>query len=166
MSKTILLLISLVITSTSWGQDSLRAVLELYNSKSVPYISVSELRMHQVNGEVVILDAREREEYEVSHIQGARFVGYQNFSAEGILDANMDLDAPLVVYCTLGIRSETIGEKLQKLGFTQVHNLYGGIIAWKNKAYPVIDPEGNETEKVHTNSRFWGHWLENGEKVY
>jgi 3-mercaptopyruvate sulfurtransferase SseA len=66
----------------------------------------------------------------------------------------------------VGIRSETISEKLKKAGYTDVHNLYGGIFEWKNKDYPVVDSEGKETENVHAYSKVWGKWLNKGVKVY
>ena len=66
----------------------------------------------------------------------------------------------------MGIRSEQIGEKLKKAGFTNVKNLYGGIFEWKNKDYPVIDTTGNETEKVHTFSKMWSKYLHAGKPVY
>ena len=46
---------------------------------------------------------------------------------------------PTIVYCTIGARSETIGEKLKKNGFTNVYNLYGGIFEWKNADFKVLN---------------------------
>jgi 3-mercaptopyruvate sulfurtransferase SseA len=77
-----------------------------------------------------------------------------------------DLSTPIVVYCSLGVRSENISEKLNAAGFTDVRNLYGGIFEWKNKHNPVFDSEEIETEKVHTYSKNWSKWLTNGEKIY
>lgn len=146
------------------SQNSLEDLLKKYNSADVSYISVEELRMHQLNDEVTILDAREKEEFEVSHIKNAKFVGFKDFDAFNV--AKLPKDSPVVVYCSLGIRSEKIGEKLQNLGFDKVYNLYGGIFEWKNANFPVINAEGNETEKVHAFSKTWGKWLKNAEKVY
>ena len=39
----------------------------------------------------------------------------------------------IIVYCSIGVRSEDIGEKLKELGYTKILNLYGGIFDWKNK---------------------------------
>jgi len=71
-----------------------------------------------------------------------------------------------VVYCSLGIRSETIAHKLIKKGYTNVYNLYGGIFEWKNNDFVVLDTEGSETEKVHAFNKNWGKWLTKGKKVY
>jgi rhodanese-related sulfurtransferase len=149
-----------------YAQDSLQELLNIYNTRSVPYISVEELRMAQTKGDVKLLDARERSEYEISKIEGATYVGYSEFSSEELMKNIPVTDELIVVYCSLGIRSEEIGEKLKKVGYTNVRNLYGGIFEWKNKDYPVLDSKGIETEKVHPYSRAWGKWLLKGEKVY
>ena len=166
MKNSIAYILLFFISSTSVAQKSLDRVLHIFNSESIPYISVEELRMHQLRGELAILDSREIEEYEVSHIPSARYVGYIRFSSKAISSSIPDKDTPIVVYCSVGIRSETISEKLKKAGYTNIHNLYGGIFEWKNKGYPVIDPDGKETENVHAYSRVWGKWLNSGVKVY
>ncbi|AVI51041.1 rhodanese-like domain-containing protein [Pukyongia salina] len=150
----------------SSAQESLQQLLNTYNTRSIPYISVEELRMLQLNDEVYILDAREFEEYEVSRIPGGLFIGFSDFSSEMITEKIPDSDRTIVVYCSLGIRSEEIGEKLRKAGYSNIRNLYGGIFEWKNNGYPIVDSEGNETEKVHSFSKAWSKWLTNGEKVY
>jgi len=150
----------------SYAQDSLQDLLNIYNTRSIPYISVEELRMIQTNGNVTILDTRERAEYEVSQIEGARYIGFSEFSIKDISEEIPVSDDLIVVYCSLGIRSEKIGEKLKKAGYTNVRNLYGGIFEWKNKNYPVLDSEGTETENVHAYSRAWAKWLNKGTKVF
>ena len=75
-------------------------------------------------------------------------------------------DAILVVYCSVGYRSEKIGEKLKALGFSKVYNLYGGIFEWSNRGYPLVDQKEQPTTKVHAFNKDWGRWLEQGTKVY
>ena len=150
----------------SYAQDSLLQLLNTYNTRSIPYISVEELRMLQLNDVVYILDAREFEEFKVSRLNGALYVGFSDFSSELITEKITDSDRTIVVYCSVGIRSEKIGEKLRKAGYKNIRNLYGGIFEWKNKGFPIVDSEGNETEKVHSFSKAWSKWLTNGEKVY
>lgn len=110
-----------------------------------------------------ILDTRELEEYQVSHLKDAIWVGYDTFTLESV--AEIDKDKPVLVYCTVGARSQEIGKKLQDAGFTQVYNLYGGIIHWANELKP-LESEGIPTSNVHTYSRTWGIWLQKGQKVY
>ena len=156
----------LLIVVTSYSQKNLDAVLKKYNKNDVPYISVTELRMLQSKGNVVIIDSREQKEFDVSHISSALFVGYDHFSIENFSKNAIDKETPIVVYCTLGIRSETVADKLIKAGYSNIKNLYGGICEWKNKGYKVLDSTNIETEHVHTFSKQWSKWLVKGTKIY
>lgn len=156
----------LFVIANGTAQKTLDALLNQYNTRSIPYISIAELRMRMATSDITVLDTREYEEFAVSHLPKAQYVGYSNFSSEEILTSIPNKDHPIVVYCSLGIRSEEIGEKLKKAGYTNVKNLYGGIFEWKNKNYPVLDMDGNESENVHTCSKAWSKWLTNGNKVY
>lgn len=130
-------------------------------SFTVPVMGVDELQERQ--SEVVVLDAREREEYEVSHIPGARFLGYNKFKPKQLKD--IPKDSPIVLYCSVGYRSEKIGERLQKMGYTNVHNLYGSIFEWANQDYPLEDANGEATKKIHTYNQKWSQWVEDGELI-
>ena len=72
----------------------------------------------------------------------------------------------IVVYCSLGIRSETIGETLKASGYTNIKNLYGGIFEWKNKNFKVYNNKQIETDSIHAFSKTWSKWLKNGIKYY
>lgn len=146
------------------AQESLDDLLKKYNDNGVPYISVEELAMPKT--EAIIFDSREPKEYKVSHLKDAVCVGYDKFDINSIQKNYPNKNDKIVVYCSLGIRSETIGKKLKKAGYTNVYNLYGGIFEWKNKKFTVIDSEEKETEKVHIYSKDWSKWLEKGEKVH
>lgn len=158
-------LLLFVVANTS-AQKTLDALLNQYNTRSIPYISVTELKMQLIGDKTIVLDAREIEEYEVSHLPAAIFVGYSTFSIDEVSASIQNKDQPIVVYCSLGIRSEVIGEKLKKAGYSNVKNLYGGIFEWKNKDYTVLDSNGEESENVHACSKAWSKWLTNGTKVY
>lgn len=110
-----------------------------------------------------VLDTREKAEFEVSHLQGANWVGYDTFSLEKV--KGLDKNQPVLVYCTVGARSQDIGKKLREAGFKQVYNLYGGIIHWSNESKPLFK-DSLPTKQVHTYNRAWGVWLTSGEKVY
>lgn len=143
------------------SQRTIEKTLEKFNKKSVPYISVEEL---QTKKNTTILDSREIEEFTISHLKNAIWVGYKDFD---ITTLNIkDKNTPIVVYCSIGVRSENIGEKLVANGFTNVKNLYGGIFKWVEKDFPIVDSEGNNTKKVHAFSKHWGKLLTKGEKIY
>jgi rhodanese-related sulfurtransferase len=118
---------------------------------------ISNLKYYQV------LDTREKEEFETSHLQNAKWVGYETFELKNI--QNLDKNKPVLVYCTVGARSQDIGQRLKDAGFKQVYNLYGGIIHWSNEKKPLFK-DNLPTKKVHTYNRVWSVWLNNGEKVF
>ena len=55
---------------------------------------------------------------------------------------------------------------INKAGYTNVFNLYGGIFEWKNNDFQVVDTLGKSTEKVHAFNKSWEKWLKKVEKVY
>ena len=93
------------------AQESLSELLRKYNNESVPYISVQELAMPKTDA--FLLDARELREYEVSHLKDAIHVGYDEFNLTNITKKLNNKDQMIVVYCSLGIRSEDIAEQLK-----------------------------------------------------
>ena len=105
----------------------------------------------------ILLDAREPDEYAVSHLQGARNVGFEDFDLDSLAD--LDRDAHIVVYCSVGYRSEKIGEKLQKAGFRNVINLWGGIFDWANQQLPLVNQAEEKVTSVHPYDKNWGKWL-------
>ena len=156
-----LVLISLLmgsLTGCSQPENFNQMVLEV-TDQTIPFTYVKELQDH----EVLMLDARDEAEFEVSHIKGAKRIGYTDFD-QSILNG-VSKDSEIVVYCSVGYRSEKIAEKIQDLGYTNVRNLFGGIFAWKNAGYEVVNRKG-VTEKVHAYNEDWGRWLFEGEKVY
>jgi rhodanese-related sulfurtransferase len=126
-------------------------------SFSVKTISPNDVKRQS---DILILDARERSEYDVSHLPNAVFVGYNNFEKK-TLDS-IAKDRPIVIYCSIGYRSEKIGEKLQKQGFSKVYNLYGSIFEWVNQGNLVVDKNNQPTKKVHTYNKAWSRWVEEG----
>ena len=161
--RRIFTLLFVLISPLMFGQD-LQEVLDQYNDHSIPYISAPE--MVSLSPEVWILDARESEEFEVSHIPNAHYIGFKDFSEETVIDLITDTNATIVVYCSVGVRSEKIAKRLQKMGFQNVKNLYGGIFEWANNDYPLESAEGASTNKIHAYSKQWGRFLLKGEKVY
>ncbi len=140
---------------------SYSAMLKALLSHNVKEIGVKEARNDST---AVFLDAREKKEYDVSHLKNATWVGYDDFNMNRV--KGISKDKKIIVYCAVGYRSEKITEKLTKAGYANVINVVGGIFEWKNLGYPVVDNTGKETEKIHAYSKTWGIWLNSGEKVY
>jgi rhodanese-related sulfurtransferase len=119
----------------------------------VPVISCQQLRKLQVNGrqKLAILDARSKKAFNISHIEEARRVGFDDFSSEKVWF--VDKNTIVVIYCSLGEKSEKIALELQKMGFNNIQNLYGSIIEWVNQDLPVVDKKGEATKKVYLMSK-------------
>jgi rhodanese-related sulfurtransferase len=133
---------------------------QLYKN-TVPTINCTELKNQN---KVVLLDTRAKREYEVSHLPNARWVGYEAFDLASVKD--LPKSTPIVVYCSVGYRSERIGEKLLAAGYNNVRNLYGSLFEWVNEGNTVVDIHNQPTTYVHAYSKSWGIWLNKGQKVY
>lgn len=159
------LLLSLLLLACKQPSDTAYNLMlrQLYNHR-VDTISAAQVQQKLEQGIVpLLLDTRSKSEYQVSHLPGARYIGYADFDLSELKD--VPSDTALVVYCAVGYRSEKIGEQLQAAGYTNVQNLHGGLFAWVNEGLPVYDSLG-QTEKVHAYTRIWGIWLHDGDKVY
>ena len=163
MKKLFFYIISIGLTGSSWAQSDMDLLLKEHNTRSVPYISVDQLKESPAN--YLILDTRKREEYDVSHIPGAIWVS-EKMNDSIYAFAKAQKDKPIVVYCSVGIRSEDFGESLQKNGFTNVHNLYGSIFSWKDKGFTLENKKSITTDSVHTYDKYWAKYLKTGIKVY
>ena len=157
------ILLVFLLANSLLAQNKMDKAIKKWNKESVPYIQVEELEKLD---DVLLLDTRKVEEFSVSHIKNALWVGHKEFELDSINERIEDKDKKIVVYCSIGVRSEDIGEKLLDAGYSNVQNLYGGIFEWKNKGYTVYDIEENETEKIHAFNKHWGKLLKNGDKVF
>lgn len=164
--KNTLTILTLFLLGTCFAQNRVRSseynkMLENLLSHNVTEVSVMQLTSD--TNKVIFLDARERKEYNVSHLKDAIWVGYDTFSMSEV--KKIDKNAKIIVYCSVGYRSEKITKRLSKKGFVDVKNLYGGIFEWKNQGNKVYQG-AEETEEVHAYDRNWGKWLNKGVKIY
>ncbi|MFC0264645.1 rhodanese-like domain-containing protein [Fontibacter flavus] len=159
---TILLFISLIQFSCETDAQSLafKSLLNGIYDNDFPLVYPEQ---QNILNQALFLDTREREEFEVSHLAGAKWVGYETFDIKSLDD--IPKEQKIVVYCSIGARSQDIGKKLKDAGFKEVYNLYGGIFHWVNEDHKVFVGDVH-TEKVHAFDRKWGVWLRKGQKVY
>lgn len=106
----------------------------------------------------LLLDARTREEYEVSHLKGAQLArgGFENF----IKQSKNNFSTPIVVYCSVGYRSCQIARKLQSMGYQKVFNLNGSIFQWVNENR-LVYRNNRPVNTVHPYQKFWQYLLLN-----
>lgn len=162
MKKYILFLIVVLGFLSFFAQNpkGFDAMCNGYIEGTVPLATPKQVNRIKGVSEVIFLDARETKEYNVSHIEGALKVGYNDFNLSSV--KFLDKEKPVYVYCSIGYRSEKVGEQLQKAGFKKVYNVYGGIFNWANAGYRLVDKNGKETTKVHGYSNSWSQWLNTG----
>ena len=99
-------------------------------------ISVQELKdMMDHNVEFQLIDVREPFEYEVSNLNGV------NIPLSGVVieSDKISRDIPVVIHCRSGKRSAQAIMLLEQEGFTNLSNLQGGILAWKEAFDPEMD---------------------------
>ena len=100
-------------------------------------VSVDDVKTRIDRGEnLVLLDVREESEYARDHLPGAIHLG------KGVIERDIEqrvpqLDTPLVLYCGGGYRSALAADNLQKMGYTNVLSMDGGIREWREKHLPL-----------------------------
>jgi rhodanese-related sulfurtransferase len=93
-------------------------------------------RKREANEKFHFIDVREDHEWNQSHAAGAQHLG------RGIIERDIEKHVPdktaeIVLYCGGGFRSALSADNLQKMGYTNVYSMAGGIRAWKEADYPM-----------------------------
>ena len=104
----------------------------------IAFLSMEELRerTRAGDGELVVLDVREREAYDAGHIPGARHV------PRGQLELRIDQTLPdptvrIVTCCEFGKISTLAADTLRTMGYARAVALDGGMKGWRDAGYPV-----------------------------
>jgi len=98
---------------------------------------VDEVKQRLDRGDkFLLIDVREESEFAKDHLPGAIHLG------KGIIERDIesrvpDLNTPLVLYCGGGFRSAISADNLQKMGYTNVLSMDGGIRDWREKGFPL-----------------------------
>ena len=98
-------------------------------------VSPAEASKQQAAG-AVLIDVRETEEFAQGRAQGAVHL------SKGVLELRIeevipDTSTPIVCYCGGGSRSALAADNLQKMGYTNVASMAGGLKAWKIQGLPI-----------------------------
>jgi len=109
---------------------------------SSPQVNEAMAHQHEAgreNQEIVLVDVREKHEWNEGHIPGAVHVprGYLELQVE---EAVPDKDKTVVLYCAGGVRSLMAGATLQQMGYKNVVSMAGGFGAWKGNGYSFVQP--------------------------
>jgi len=121
------------------GKQHAPRFLALVNDvkKQVRETNVDEIKKRLDRGDkFVLIDVREESEYAKDHLPGAKHLG------KGIIERDIEAAVPdtsteIVLYCGGGFRSALAAANLQKMGYTNVLSMDGGIRDWRDKKYPL-----------------------------
>ena len=109
-------------------------------------LSPAEAQEKVAKGEAVMIDVREESGWREAHVRGAKHLSRGVIELE-IEDEIPDTSQPIICYCGGGSRSALVTDSLQKMGYTNVHFLAGGLRAWKEAGLPVDSGIPSEAEK-------------------
>jgi rhodanese-related sulfurtransferase len=95
-------------------------------------------RMEQ-GDKFILVDVREESEFAKDHLPAAIHLG------KGVIERDIearvpDLSAEMILYCGGGFRSALAADNLQKMGYTNVISMDGGIRDWREKGFPLTKP--------------------------
>jgi rhodanese-related sulfurtransferase len=119
-------------------QHSARFLQIVEDAKTrVREVSIDDIKARFDRGDkFVLVDVREESEYAKDHLPAAIHLG------KGIIERDIEervpeLNTPLVLYCGGGYRSALAADNLQKMGYTNVLSMDGGIRGWREKHFPL-----------------------------
>src|SRR6516165_687663 len=101
----------------------------------------------------LLIDVRTHEEYEVSHLPGAIWAETPSQIASAVRAASDQ--KPVVLYCSVGVRSSRAAAKLMESRRGNVFNLQGSIFQWANEGRPLLAND-RDVHVVHPYSERWG----------
>ena len=99
-----------------------------------PNVDVATVHALQGRADVLVLDVREQSEYDAGHIPGVKLIPMGTVANR--LN-EIPKDNPVIVTCHSGNRSGQVTDYLRQQGYTNVHNMTGGINAWQQAGYAV-----------------------------
>ena len=100
-------------------------------------ISAQELVSLVNTAEAVVLDVRDKKEYDDGHIVDSINIPYSSLESR-IEELNKFKDKPIVIACKMGQHSGAAGTVLKKKGFENVSRLRGGVAEWRGANMPVV----------------------------
>lgn len=107
--------------------------------KQIRETTVDEVKVRLDRGEkLCLVDVREESEWAKDHLPGAIHLG------KGVIERDIEIRLPddsveIILYCGGGFRSALAAENLQRMGYSNVLSMDGGIRHWRAKGYPLIE---------------------------
>jgi rhodanese-related sulfurtransferase len=103
----------------------------------VPEVTAEEVHSRPPLERRVLVDVRERHEYESGHLPGALHISKSYI--EVLLEEKVpDRETPITLYCAGGVRSLLAAESVMRLGYTNVESMADGVGGWKANGYELV----------------------------
>ncbi len=114
------------------------ATLGSAQADGVAYIRPAEAkqRLEKTPG-IIVLDVRTPEEYATGHLANSVLLPVNQVKAQAGTVLK-DRNAPVLIYCHSGGRSDAAAKVLKEQGYTNVMSVVGGIVAWNAAGYPTV----------------------------
>lgn len=107
-------------------------------------MTIKRATVHEMNelldggGECQVIDVREFSEFNSERIADAQLMPLSNFEKHA---DEIDHTKPVYLMCRSGNRAKNAAEKLASKGFTDIHVIEGGMVAWAGANLPVVKGE-------------------------
>jgi len=135
MNKLLVILIGLIIFFNQNACTSQATSAEVNDSSIQEAVITKNIGTEEFNGymkdksQAIILDVRTPGEVTEGYLEGALNIDFSNKEFQNNLQ-KLDKSKPVLVYCRSGRRSGIAMNYMRDMGFVEVYNLSGGIIAW------------------------------------
>ena len=123
-----------VLAACGGGQTTGPVIEEIDLTTLGDDVDVTTVEAIRQNPAVFLLDVREPDEYAAGHIPGITLIPVGDVAARL---SELPRDKEIIVTCRTGNRSGSVADLLRDQGFTNVHTMTGGIVAWQEAGYPV-----------------------------
>ena len=126
MKRMIPLLLSILLLTGCGGNSADATYQQIYQETAKEMMDTQE---------VIILDVRERDEYDSGHIPGAVLLPVGTIDEDTAAEVIPETDSTILVYCRSGNRGKTASSALADLGYTNIYE-FGGINTWPYDTEP------------------------------
>ena len=158
--------ISIFLSPDNVGLSSVKALVRTKFPKA-PQLSTQQLEnwMQEKNSKpILILDIREKVEYDISHLPDAVWMD-PNTPTEEALEKVSQAER-VVAYCSVGYRSSQFISRLIHAGSKkELWNLEGSIFQWANEDRPIVDLQGDPAALVHPYNATAGSMLQSSKRA-
>src|SRR5262245_26103453 len=106
--------------------------------KRIKECTVNDVKARLDRGEkLTLIDVREQSEFAAAHLPGAPHLS-KGIMHRDIARACPDPSKELILYCGGGFRSALAADNLQKMGYTNVISMDGGVRGWRERGFPMV----------------------------